>query len=66
MLQDLSTVSLAVGYQMNLSKTQILTNGAKRRVEEDGLKIHLVDQYTYWVLGRFLRDQAGERNRPQD
>ncbi|CAG9118738.1 unnamed protein product [Plutella xylostella] len=47
MLQDLSTASLEVGLKMNRSKTQIMTNSAKSRVEVDGQEIGYVDEYIY-------------------
>lgn len=45
MLQDLSTASLEVGLKMNRTKTQLMTNGAKRRVKVHGEDIQYVDEY---------------------
>ena len=52
MLQDLSTASLKVGLAMNRSKTKVMTNSTKRRVEVDGQEIHYVDEYIY--LGQLV------------
>ncbi|PZC78256.1 hypothetical protein B5X24_HaOG202328 [Helicoverpa armigera] len=47
MLQDLSMASREVGLQMNMNKTQTMTNSTKRRVEVDGQALHYVDEYIY-------------------
>ncbi|CAG9130127.1 unnamed protein product [Plutella xylostella] len=47
MLEDLSTASLEVGLTMNRSKTKVMSNSAKRRVEVDGQEIQYVEEYLY-------------------
>ena len=52
MLQELSTGSFSVGLAMNRSKTKVMTNSAKSRVEVDWQEIHYVDEYIY--LGQLV------------
>ncbi|KAJ8727801.1 hypothetical protein PYW08_016186 [Mythimna loreyi] len=52
MLQVLSMASLKVGLAMNRSKTKVMTNSTKRRVEVDAQEIHYVDEYIY--LGQLV------------
>ncbi|CAG9133292.1 unnamed protein product [Plutella xylostella] len=47
MLRELSTASLEVGLMMNRSKTKVMTNSTKRRVEVDGQEIQYVNEYIY-------------------
>lgn len=48
--QDLSRASLEVGLLMNWSKTQVMTNDTKRRVEVNGQA--MMSTYTY--LGQIV------------
>lgn len=52
MLQELSTASFEVGLRMNQSKTKVMSNKTKRRVEVDGTEIAYVDEYVY--LGQII------------
>ncbi|KAJ2948721.1 hypothetical protein O0L34_g7979 [Tuta absoluta] len=47
MLQELWVASLEVGLKMNMTKTQLMCNSTKRKVEVGGQIIHYVNEYTY-------------------
>ncbi|KAJ2937401.1 hypothetical protein O0L34_g19084 [Tuta absoluta] len=47
MLLEISVASLDVGLKMNMTKTQLMCNSVKHKVEIDGQMIHYVDEYTY-------------------
>lgn len=50
MLQDLRMASLRAGLMMNRSKTKMMTDSTKRKVEIDRHEIHNVDEYIYLGL----------------
>lgn len=56
MINELSGASLEVGLKMNMSKTKLMTNSIKYRLEVDGAEIEYVHEYIY--LGQIVSFQA--------
>ncbi|KAJ2950316.1 hypothetical protein O0L34_g11682 [Tuta absoluta] len=55
LLDSLNAASLEVGLHMNRSKTKVMTNSTKRKVEVEGQEIQYVDEYIY--LGQIVSFQ---------
>ncbi|XP_050561583.1 uncharacterized protein LOC126912619 [Spodoptera frugiperda] len=56
MINELSRASLEVGLKMNMSKTKLMTNSIKYRLEVDGAEMEYVHEYIY--LGQLVSFQA--------